>query len=345
MMEIKVQCDCGQKYKFDVEPINGRMPFAVNCPICGLDGTGKANEVLAGVLPVPVPAAIAVPTAAPPPVRPAMRISRPAPAAPAAAPPAFAVAAPAAPGPIAPIGARPSPAGASAQAASGRKPSFGLGLVGALTGAVVGGIVYCALAYFIGFRLILVSRFLAIGVGYLAGLGADLLGRKEGSKELGMLAAVFALAAIFGAQYVNARIWWNAERGPGALKSLYEASVAEARKVVAAVPTGSDQEIRAYLAAEAADSGEKPDLSAVSAEEIKEFREGTLPEMRKLASGQTTQADFEGKTPADSAQNSRDNSSEKFVFTAYFMLLTIRRSNIFAMIAAAAAAFKVGSNA
>jgi hypothetical protein len=29
MMEIKVHCLCGQKFKFDVEPVNGAMPFPV----------------------------------------------------------------------------------------------------------------------------------------------------------------------------------------------------------------------------------------------------------------------------------------------------------------------------
>ena len=46
MIELKVQCDCGQKFKFDVEPVNNLMPYAVNCPVCGADGTGKANGVL-----------------------------------------------------------------------------------------------------------------------------------------------------------------------------------------------------------------------------------------------------------------------------------------------------------
>ena len=46
MTELKVHCDCGQKYKFDVEPVNGQMPFTVACPICKRDGTAKANEML-----------------------------------------------------------------------------------------------------------------------------------------------------------------------------------------------------------------------------------------------------------------------------------------------------------
>jgi hypothetical protein len=57
-MEIKVQCECGTRFAFDVEPVNGRMPVRINCPGCGADGTGFANEVirqkLAAVAPVPV---------------------------------------------------------------------------------------------------------------------------------------------------------------------------------------------------------------------------------------------------------------------------------------------------
>ena len=46
MIEIKVPCGCGTSYKFDVEPVNGRMPSTVDCPSCGADGTGTANEIL-----------------------------------------------------------------------------------------------------------------------------------------------------------------------------------------------------------------------------------------------------------------------------------------------------------
>jgi uncharacterized protein YxjI len=49
-MEIKVQCGCGTKYKFDVEPVNGRMPAPVSCPSCGANGTTDANQQMAQVL-------------------------------------------------------------------------------------------------------------------------------------------------------------------------------------------------------------------------------------------------------------------------------------------------------
>jgi hypothetical protein len=47
MLAIKIRCRCGQKYLFDVEPVNGRMHYAVFCPVCGLDGTETANHLIA----------------------------------------------------------------------------------------------------------------------------------------------------------------------------------------------------------------------------------------------------------------------------------------------------------
>src|SRR5580704_13732609 len=78
-MELKVICNCGQKYKFDVDPVHGRMPFPINCPVCNADGTPIANGLLAQMpqpafapAPAPIAPAIAAPpvpaAAAPPPV-------------------------------------------------------------------------------------------------------------------------------------------------------------------------------------------------------------------------------------------------------------------------------------
>lgn len=76
-MTIKVLCECGQKFAFDTEPVNGRMPGTVQCPACGADGTAAANANIAGQLgaaPVTTPPPVAVlnlppPTAAPSAVR------------------------------------------------------------------------------------------------------------------------------------------------------------------------------------------------------------------------------------------------------------------------------------
>ena len=45
-MDIKVICECGTKFSFEVVPVNGHMPVAVKCPSCGTDGTAKANVVI-----------------------------------------------------------------------------------------------------------------------------------------------------------------------------------------------------------------------------------------------------------------------------------------------------------
>ena len=50
MIPVKIFCACGQKYAFEVEPVNGAMPVAVNCPVCQRDGTESANQHLAKIL-------------------------------------------------------------------------------------------------------------------------------------------------------------------------------------------------------------------------------------------------------------------------------------------------------
>ena len=83
LIPIKVQCGCGQKYAFDVEPLAGKMPGPVACPVCGADGTSTANVLLSQHLTVrPAPAAPAATSA----VRVAMPATAPARVAPAMAP-------------------------------------------------------------------------------------------------------------------------------------------------------------------------------------------------------------------------------------------------------------------
>ena len=360
MLEVKIQCDCGQRYKFDVEPVNGKMPHVVNCPVCGLDGTTKANEVLrhgVGVRPAPAPVVTAVPVVAaapvrvaaaapvgaayaPPPGPPALRISGAPLAAEAPPVPEPIRAAPAAP--AARVGGRPQPTAAVAPAAPGKKPSFALGFLGAVIGAAVGSLIYFLIFNYTGLRL----KLLAIGVGYLTGLGAELLGRKEGSKELGVIAAVLTLMGVVGAQYFVARNWWNEGVGARAHESSYEHAVAEAKKVVAAVPNGSDDEIRRYLAREEADPGEKPDVKSVTDEDVKTFRETTFKEMHELASGAITKDAFEKKAQAEEAKDKAEGGmSEEGTFKAIFLVLILSKLNLFSLVAGAGLAFKVCSNA
>ena len=61
MIPVKIVCVCGQKYAFEVQPVDGAMPVPVNCPVCKRDGTEQANQIIAKILngktqPLPPPA-------------------------------------------------------------------------------------------------------------------------------------------------------------------------------------------------------------------------------------------------------------------------------------------------
>jgi hypothetical protein len=122
-MEIKIVCACGTKFKFEVEPINNRMPAPVNCPGCGADATGQANEIIQSTL-APPPAQPAPPPGPPVPI--GLRVHQ------ASAPPAVAPAgadAAAVPPPSRPPALRP--------VQTARKPEPKNALVKALTAVLL----------------------------------------------------------------------------------------------------------------------------------------------------------------------------------------------------------------
>jgi hypothetical protein len=49
-LTLKIECECGTRFKFDVEPVDGKMPVEVYCPHCGLDGTDQANAQITAIL-------------------------------------------------------------------------------------------------------------------------------------------------------------------------------------------------------------------------------------------------------------------------------------------------------
>jgi hypothetical protein len=188
-MELKVACDCGQRYKFDVEPVAGQMPFTVNCPVCGVDGTPAANQLLTQHF-ASAPAASAAPAAPAPMAVGGLRINRPAPA--AAPPPLFANSA--GPLPLSGAGA-PSPIRPPMKTPVGAPKEFslGLGILGAFLGSAVGG------ALVFGFYLWAQFRFPLTGtvIGVLAGMGARTLARGTDT-VLGVIAGAFALVSVVG---------------------------------------------------------------------------------------------------------------------------------------------------
>ena len=187
-MELKVVCDCGQKYKFDVEPVNGQMPFKVNCPVCNADGTGAANAILSRTFSDPA----SPPVATAPSPGGSLRLNRPAPAPAAPAPP--------------PLPVTPALAAISAVrpvAATARKPkeageySLVMGILGAVLGAALGAGLMYAFFLWADFRFPLMGTC----IGALTGLGARLLA-KGTDTTLGAVAGGIALVSTTGTLYL-----------------------------------------------------------------------------------------------------------------------------------------------
>src|SRR5215831_4951487 len=80
---MKIHCDCGTKYSFDVTPEMASRPVQFVCQVCGLDSSARVNEMIRQELaalssPAPAPVVAAAP---PPPAAPArarVAIARPA---------------------------------------------------------------------------------------------------------------------------------------------------------------------------------------------------------------------------------------------------------------------------
>lgn len=353
MIELKVQCDCGQRYKFDVQPVNGRMPFPINCPSCGADGTEKANGLIRDsghvgeILPVaqlasaaaPVAVASPAPAIAPAPSR--LRISTSAHAASTAAPPPLAPIAPAASAPR-PFPGMPQPATPATASAPGKKPNFWLGLIGGALGVFVGSTIYYLIFKYSGYRIGLIG----IGVGFLGGLGAHYLSRKEGSKELAAITAILTVAGIILAQYLVAiGIWHNTvgEIEQNLADGGYSVSVTQAKEIIKAIPTGTDAEIKAYLIKQAVEDGD--DAKSVTDQDVKRFRDKELPEYQDLASGKETKEQYFAKNNIDPNELKKVTDEGESTFKGVFLLLLLSKVGLISTIAAAGLAYRMTANA
>lgn len=273
-MDIKIQCPCGQKIAFEVEPENGVMPCELPCPACQADVTALANEdirqQLAAAPPPPTP-----PTPAP--EAPRMRISLSGAAAhapPAAAAPVVAETPAPAPTGRSPVRTVEAPAPPPARGADGEATVsvFLMGCVGVFGGTVVG-----LIAWFLIAKLGLTMRILAVLVGAGAGLGARVFCR-EGDKSLGGVAAVVAVIGMFigGPLILDQKL----RLSDADVREFYNDEVKTSKEIIAAIPTGTDAEISRYLAKEAGPGEE------VTAEDIQEFRKSDeFKDAKDLASG------------------------------------------------------------
>ena len=280
-MEVKVQCSCGTRYKFDVEPINDHMPGPVSCPTCGADGTAASNSIIQQAVNAQAATPSAVDVQLPLAPKPRVRLSLPARS--EAAPAVTAPEPQAAP----PPSRTPIMSAVPARASVAKEPSVSLGVAGAIVGGFLGMLGWYFLIKATGFEI----GYAAWGVGVLAGIGARILGH-SGSNVLGVSAGGCALVAIVGGQFLAAKSTVN-EIFEQAAKGAYESQLAYAKDALQAIPTGSDAEIQAFLAKEAAREGGEADPNRITDAEIQEFRQKELPKLREIASGKRGARDFD----------------------------------------------------
>ena len=214
MIELKIQCDCGQKIKFDVEPVNNQMPFTVKCPMCGADGTAKANVLLqAQAASQPATVASLVPPV-PATEQPRLRINLTA-----------AHAEPSADAPAAPTTApqRFSPGAATVTAGKTFRGSGETNWPLIIAGGVVGGGIGIVGWYFLNQYVYHETSYMAVVIGALAGFGVQ-KANDSGGVKLGTVAGVCALAAVLAGQFILAHQVVGTRLG--ALGSIvYEAKV------------------------------------------------------------------------------------------------------------------------
>ena len=348
-MEIKILCSCGSKYKFDVEPVDGRAPTELACPKCSSNWTETANAIIAqslGTAPLAVATAPSVPDAhraAGPvrvalPAKPGIRLSnqQQAPAEPEA--PAES-GEEAAPGASVPSKKRFRPKIATVDVLKEDGPDWGkfwLGVGGALIGAVIGALLYYFL-FIAGIR----SKLVALAVAAAAGGCARLIGRK-GSNELGLLTAIFSLLAILAAQYFAARVWFFEEDERFA-KEYFEEMVVESKEVVAAIPNGTDDEIRAYLVKWQSDDDDVIDPATITPEEIQSYREEYLTTYQRLAKQELTFEQWRKEFLDDEPDPGDEETSEEDerTFKFYFVLLVLSKFNLACLAGAAGLAYKM----
>lgn len=127
--------------------------------------------------------------------------------------------------------------------------------------------------------------YVAWGVGGLAGWCAKTIGKGE-SAAMGLAAAIAALVAIVGGEYLATRHLMNVEIDK-ALKEAYQEHVTYAKE---AVQAKTDDQIKAFLAKQ--DGLGDGAQASIGPEDIKDFKK-ELPELQKAANGQLSRTEYE----------------------------------------------------
>lgn len=128
----------------------------------------------------------------------------------------------------------------------------------------------------------------AWGVGVLTGLGARMLAQ-DGNRVLAVIAAVCALVAVVGGQYLAVRSQFD-EAMAGHINEAYEKRMTYAQ---AATKAQTDDEMKAALASYMAEDGAAPNPTAITGEQLAAFKQQELPALQDFVKGKPTRSELE----------------------------------------------------
>lgn len=136
------------------------------------------------------------------------------------------------------------------------------------------------------------ADFMALIGGWTAGYLAQRMGQSKGP---GLALAVTGIAAMFlvGFEFyrlsteLNTRIHDTTMR----LDRLYDEEVSNSKEIIAAIPRGTDEEIRAYITKRTERPGEPFDPSIINAGHIQRFRVESLARAKEFME-KKTRAEF-----------------------------------------------------
>lgn len=204
-----------------------------------------------------------------------------------------------------------------------RRKRFILGVAGAISGSLIGVLIWFVLIKSTGSAL----SVMAWGVGGLTGLGAMLLTRK-GGLPLGVASAICALVGIASGEYLAAKTIRNQE----AIRRANVAYRSQLEFAKEALRADSPEEFRKLLVQVTGTNAEE-----VTDEQIKRFQDEELPTLRDFALGKPSRAEF-----VDAQQS---GFAEEFDYKEYFFHENLKAGLFLALFAVfgVASAYKIGS--
>lgn len=272
VMDVVVPCDCGSRFSFAVEPVNERLPLGAEllCPACGKDGVPLANRVIGENLRKEAKERAALQAAEPP--KKTGWLKRQKKEEPAADPFSY-------------------PSHDPYDQTQNKDddnvyngPNKLKGMIGALLGGLIGAATWAGVVYWSGYEI----RYVAIGVGALAGLGSRKIGGGR-DYHLGLFAATCALFAILLGQFFAAKIYLTEIGSRDLAEMQYEFKVEEAKE---AEELKTDADFKEFIAGSRSTLAKLVSPDSITAAAIAEFKKTELPELKKLAKGEISKNVF-----------------------------------------------------